>query len=178
MAIPYRITKFKPANIFAIAIWGPTANFNFCQYFQLYGRLLFCFSSSWLILSLSLSPFLPPAYDILSDPEKRRQYDMFGSSGTQGGFHGHHFNYDDFFGGHGSSGFEHRFNFNFDDMFKDMFDDFGDFGFGGGFKDHFGGNADTGDNDHVGGMFDGFGGFGDAFQSFSFEQSSHSGQLI
>lgn len=127
------------------------------------------FSYSLLFLSL------PPAYDILSDPEKRRQYDMFGSSGSQGG---HHFNYEDFFGGHGSSGFEHRFNFNFDDMFKDMFDDFGDFGFGGGFKDHFGGNADVRDNDHVGGMFDGFGGFGEAFQSFSFEQSSHSGQLM
>ena len=123
----------------------------------------------------SILPLLHPAYDILSDPDKRRQYDMYGSSGTQGGPQGHHFNYDDFFGGHGSSGFEHRFNFNFDDMFKDMFDDFGDFGFGGGFKDHFGGNADYGDSDHSGGMFDGFGGFGEAFQSFSFEQSSHSG---
>ena len=103
---------------------------------------------------------------------------MFGSSGSQGGTQGHHFKYDDFFGGHGSSGFEHRFNFNFDDVFKDMFDDFGDFGFGGGFKDHFGGNSDIRDDDHSGGMFDGFGGFGEAFQSFSFEQSSHSGQLV
>ena len=28
MVIPYRTTKFKSANIFAMAIWGPTAKFN------------------------------------------------------------------------------------------------------------------------------------------------------
>ena len=101
---------------------------------------------------------------------------MFGSSGGQGG---PHFNYDSFFGGSGSSGFGHRFNFNFDDLFKDMFDDFGGFGsFGGGFGDHFAGKADVSDEDHFGGMFDGFGGFGETFQSFHFEQSSHSGQPI
>ena len=26
-------------NIFAMAIWGPTAKFNFCRYFRLYGIL-------------------------------------------------------------------------------------------------------------------------------------------
>ena len=96
---------------------------------------------------------------------------MFGSAGAQGGPQEHHFNYESFFGGHGSSGFNHRFNFNFDDIFKDMFDDFG-----GGFHDHHdSGNADVSDDDLFGGMFDGFGGFGDTFQSFHFEQSSHSG---
>ena len=123
----------------------------------------------WVLLSL-FKP-LYSAYDILSDPDKRRQYDMFGS---QAGPQEHHFNYDSFFGGSGSSGFNHRFNFNFDDIFKDMFDDFGGFG-GGGFHDHFAGNADVSDDDHFGNMF---GGFGETFQSFHFEQSSQSGQSV
>ena len=38
MAIPYRTAKFKSANIFAMAIWGPTAKFNSRQYFRLYGN--------------------------------------------------------------------------------------------------------------------------------------------
>ena len=29
--------QFKSANILAIAIWGSTAKFNYCQYFRLYG---------------------------------------------------------------------------------------------------------------------------------------------
>ena len=37
VVIPYRTAKFKSANIFAIAIWGPTTKFNSCQYFRLYG---------------------------------------------------------------------------------------------------------------------------------------------
>ena len=37
MAIPYRTAKFKSANIFAMAILGPTTKFNSCQYFRLYG---------------------------------------------------------------------------------------------------------------------------------------------
>ena len=32
MAIPYRIAKFKFANTFAMAIWGPTVKFNSHQY--------------------------------------------------------------------------------------------------------------------------------------------------
>ena len=39
MAIPYRTAKFKSANTFKTAIWDPTAKFNSCQYFQLYGIL-------------------------------------------------------------------------------------------------------------------------------------------
>ena len=37
MAIPYRAAKFKSANIFAMAMLGPTAKFNSRQYFRLYG---------------------------------------------------------------------------------------------------------------------------------------------
>ena len=39
MAIPYWTTKLKSANIIAMAIWDPTAKFNSCQYFRLYGML-------------------------------------------------------------------------------------------------------------------------------------------
>ena len=37
MAILYRTAKFKYANMFAMAIWDPTAKFNSRQYFRLYG---------------------------------------------------------------------------------------------------------------------------------------------
>ena len=37
MVIPYQTVKFKSVNIFTMAIYGPTAKFNSCQYFQLYG---------------------------------------------------------------------------------------------------------------------------------------------
>ena len=35
MVIPYRTAKFKSADIFIMAIWGPTAKFNSHQYFRL-----------------------------------------------------------------------------------------------------------------------------------------------
>ena len=38
MAILYQTTKFKSANILAIAIFGSTAKFNSHQYFRLYGN--------------------------------------------------------------------------------------------------------------------------------------------
>ena len=34
-------SQMKSANIFAMAIWGSTAKFNSCQYFQLYCILAF-----------------------------------------------------------------------------------------------------------------------------------------
>ena len=37
MVILYQTAKFKSANIFAVAIWGPTTKFNSRQYFRLYG---------------------------------------------------------------------------------------------------------------------------------------------
>ena len=39
MTIPYPTAKFKSANIFAMAILGPTTKFNSRQYFRLYGSL-------------------------------------------------------------------------------------------------------------------------------------------
>ena len=66
------------------------------------------------------------AYQVLSDPQKRSQYDQFGSAfqnGQAGGAQG--------FGG-GFSDFNGGFNINMDDL-GDMFGGFGDiFGFGGG----------------------------------------------
>ena len=40
MVIPYGTAKFISTNIFAMASWDPTAKFNSCQYFRLYGMLL------------------------------------------------------------------------------------------------------------------------------------------
>ena len=39
MVIPYQTAKLKSTNIFAMAIWDPTAKCNSCQYFRLYGSL-------------------------------------------------------------------------------------------------------------------------------------------
>lgn len=48
------------------------------------------------------------AYEVLSDPDKRKQYDMFGDTSSSGS----------------SSGGQH-FNFDFNDMFRNLRDDFG-----------------------------------------------------
>ena len=42
-------TKFKSANIFAMAILDPTAKFDSCQYFQLYG-IVEQHKSYWMVL--------------------------------------------------------------------------------------------------------------------------------
>lgn len=61
---------------------------------------------------------LNEANQVLSDPEKRRQYDTFGAAGAQGGFGG---------GGQGAGGFDFNgFGFGgggggFSDIFSDMF---------------------------------------------------------
>ncbi|CAG0885616.1 unnamed protein product, partial [Darwinula stevensoni] len=59
------------------------------------------------------------AYEVLSDPDKRKQFDQFGSDAFSGG-----------------SGGAHTFHFNFDDIFKNFGgfdDDSAFFTFGGGF---------------------------------------------
>ena len=55
------------------------------------------------------------AYGVLSDPQKKAQYDQFGHAGPQGGFGGGHMNMDDIFS-------------NFGDIFGGAFGG----GFGGG----------------------------------------------
>lgn len=66
------------------------------------------------------------AYQVLSNPEKRKQYDQFGSTFEQAGRQG------GFSGGQGFGGFNGQgFNINMDDL-GDIFGDLGDiFGFGG-----------------------------------------------
>ena len=72
------------------------------------------------------------AYNVLSDPEKKKKYDQYGSAAFDGNF-SDGFNASDFYGNHfheqtfhdGSNGFHFHFSGNADD---DMFDDlFGSF---------------------------------------------------
>ncbi len=119
------------------------------------------------------------AYEVLSDPKKRQQYDQFGAENSGGtpnqDFHDFNFNYDSFFStDHFNSEHSHfntHFKFNFDDVFNEFFDESDPFG-GFGFDNHFGGGGggrgggghEVDDGFGFGGMFDGFGDmFGDNF---------------
>ncbi|KDR13012.1 DnaJ-like protein subfamily B member 9 [Zootermopsis nevadensis] len=88
---------------------------------------------------------LAQAYEVLSDPEKRKKYDQFGSSAFEngGGGQAFHFNFDDIFrnfdddfgrnsfhfGGHPYEEQGHSF-FNFEDFFQEVSNSF--------FGSHFG----------------------------------------
>lgn len=106
------------------------------------------------------------AYEVLSDENKRRQYDQFGSEGmNDNGFNFH-------------QGFQ-----SFDDLFKDFDFGFGSghgrgngngfkFSFGGGFDDFFDDDDEDDEDDFFGGFK--FGGFGDSFfGEDSFQKSRH-----
>ena len=72
------------------------------------------------------------AYDVLSDQDKRKQYDRFGAQGASQ--EGSPFDFDAFFRPEGDSGFHHHAHFNFHKMFDDFFDDnFFQHEFGGDF---------------------------------------------
>ena len=90
-------------------------------------KILYLFSFFTNFFSI----FNHSAYDVLSDKEKRKQYDAFGAQGA--GQQGAPFDFDAFFRPGGDSGFHHHAHFNFHSMFEDFFDDsffhdgFGDF---------------------------------------------------
>ena len=107
------------------------------------------------------------AYEVLSDEDKRRQYDMSGGSGQ----HNHKF---------GEHTRAHNFHFNFDDLFKqfegDIFGDHMKDHFSGHFGRHFSNHMDAGasfDFDDIFGEAQGFGNiFKETKTASSFTQRS------
>lgn len=61
------------------------------------------------------------AYQILSDPQKRQQYDAFGSAGPSSGFGGFSSSQGEGFGGFGDGGFDFSFGGGLGDIFGDFF---------------------------------------------------------
>ena len=101
------------------------------------------------------------AYEILSDDDKRRQYDRSGGSGQ----HNYKFS---------GSTRAHDFNFNFDDLFREFQDDI----FGGDhMKNHFSGHFDSHFNNHAaaGGSFEFEDFFGHAESLFGDVGMGHGG---
>lgn len=73
---------------------------------------------------LGITIIITIAYDILSDPDKRRQYDQFGAGGSTNQQHG--FDYNSFYGQGAHHTHNAHFGFKFDEFFSDDFfnDDF------------------------------------------------------
>ena len=71
MAIPYRTTKLKSANIL---IFGLTAKFNSHQYFWLYG-IIYILHGGILYLALSVHNFLllPECTDLIMEDAKKKK---------------------------------------------------------------------------------------------------------
>lgn len=125
-----------------------------------------------------------PAYEVLSDDDKRKQYDRFGESAftNEGQQNNGGFNFNDFFQGfdsafnarrtggkHGDHGFHSGFKFNFDDLFEDDFDSniFHGDGMFGGFSGFFDDDDDDDFDSFMGNDFD-FGFGDDMFDNLGF----------